>query len=109
MNCAFCGEPIIDRYFTSRDKSLIFGFFDDAEYDNVFCSKECFCSAMSLIEVHVTDFCDDEYEATFEEIPDEVLGDADWNPETENELRKALLLRLLDATKAVLSWRLSVF
>ena len=84
MNCATCGKQIVDEYFTSRRRDLIFKIFED-DFENVFCSKECFCAAMEVEKVCVNERDEeDEENATFP------------SPQ-ESEQRAELLQRFVDA------------
>ena len=49
--CANCKRPIQDteRRFRCRDNYLIRKYFDSEE-DNLFCSEECLCEALSVTE-----------------------------------------------------------
>ena len=86
MNCATCGKPIVDEYFTSRRRALIFKIFDD-DFENVFCSKDCFCEAMELEEVCVG-----------ERVKEEPTQPPFSSPQ-EEERRIELIRRFVDAVK----------
>ena len=47
--CANCGLPITEteRRLRCRDNYLISKYFDSEE-NNIFCSEECFCEALSV-------------------------------------------------------------
>lgn len=51
-NCANCGMSIQpeENYLIVGDNFLQVKFFDSRE-DNIFCSKECLCQALSVLEV----------------------------------------------------------
>lgn len=47
--CANCGLEIENEWYKCRDNFLQVKYFDEQdESDNVFCSKTCFCEALSL-------------------------------------------------------------
>lgn len=48
--CAECGCEITDNYLMVGDNFLQVKYFDSEEC-NVFCSKECLCQALSVLEV----------------------------------------------------------
>lgn len=52
MKCANCGKIIENSYFIIGDNYLQIKFFDSEE-DNVFCSKECICKYLSVIEIYL--------------------------------------------------------
>ena len=48
-SCAKCGHIIEGEYYKCLDNFMILKYFDEQDgSDNVFCSKNCFCEAMSL-------------------------------------------------------------
>ena len=49
--CATCGLDIEDNYYKIGDNFLQVKFFDDEETENIFCSKDCLCQALSVLEV----------------------------------------------------------
>ncbi len=55
MKCANCNNEIIDEtYFKCLDNFLQVKYFDE-EKNNIFCSKECFCEALTLEEIDIDD------------------------------------------------------
>lgn len=48
--CANCGLEIRDDYYKIGDNYLQVNYFDSDE-DNCFCSKDCLCSSLSVLEV----------------------------------------------------------
>ena len=56
MVCAQCGNeiPVGERYLKVCDNFLQMRYFDEEDgSDNVFCSKDCLCEALSVIEFSV--------------------------------------------------------
>ena len=52
--CAMCGKEIEDYYLMVGDNYLQVKYFEEQDgSDNVFCSKNCLCEALSVIEVEV--------------------------------------------------------
>ena len=54
--CAQCGNeiPVGESYFKVCDNFLQMRYFDaEDERDNVFCSRECLCEALSVMEFQV--------------------------------------------------------
>ena len=49
--CANCGLEIEGSYYKVGDNFLQVKYFDDEETENVFCSKDCLCQALSVLEV----------------------------------------------------------
>lgn len=49
--CAYCGLDIEGSYLKIGDNYLQVKYFDDEETENIFCSKDCLCSALSVLEV----------------------------------------------------------
>lgn len=49
--CANCGLDIEGDYLKIGDNFIQITFFDDEENDNVFCSKDCLCTFISVLEV----------------------------------------------------------
>ena len=97
--CAACGKPITkgQPYFTVGDKFLRMRYFG-TDVDNVFCSKDCVCDYLSVIEVR----CDCEPIKENVEVPPErntnllrVLArvcpeDAEVNGEREPDVKEPL-------------------
>lgn len=54
MKCANCGKEIEDTHYECLDNFLQIKYFDIKE-DNIFCSKDCFCEALSLQEIESED------------------------------------------------------
>lgn len=55
--CSYCQAPInpdIDSYFTCQDNFIETKYFD-AEEENVFCCRECFCNYVQLKEIDPKD------------------------------------------------------
>ena len=52
MRCANCGKEIEESYLMVGDNYLQVKYFDSDE-DNVFCSKECLCEYLSVMEVEL--------------------------------------------------------
>lgn len=51
MYCSNCHELITDEtYFSCLDNYLQVNYFDTEE-ENIFCSKDCFCEALTLTEI----------------------------------------------------------
>ena len=52
--CANCGEEIEEdqTYYRCLDNYMQTKFFDDEETENIFCSQECFCKYMTLVETY---------------------------------------------------------
>lgn len=48
--CANCGLDIEGDYLKIGDNFLQVKYFDSEE-DNIFCSKDCLCQALSVLEV----------------------------------------------------------
>ena len=50
--CANCGREIEndEEYFVVGDNYLQVKYFDSTE-DNIFCSKDCLCSALSVLSI----------------------------------------------------------
>ncbi len=62
MYCSNCHELITDEtYFSCLDNYLQVNYFDTEE-ENIFCSKDCFCEALTLTEI------EDDIELTQEEM-----------------------------------------
>lgn len=56
MTCAYCGHEITESYFMVGDNFLQLKYFEDPDgQDNVFCSKDCLCEALSVVERGVAD------------------------------------------------------
>ena len=54
--CAQCGNeiPVGERYLKVCDNFLQMRYFDaEDESDNVFCSQDCLCEALSVMEFSV--------------------------------------------------------
>ena len=52
--CAECGIEIQDNYYMVGDNFLQVKYFDEFDgSDNVFCSIECLCSALTVIGVEI--------------------------------------------------------
>ena len=54
--CAQCGNdiPVGETYFKVCDNFLQMRYFDaEDESDNVFCSQDCLCEALSVMEFQV--------------------------------------------------------
>ena len=50
--CANCGSIIEEKYYMVGDNYLQVKYFDEEDgSDNIFCSKECLCDALSVMEV----------------------------------------------------------
>ena len=49
--CANCGMTIEGNYFKVGDNFLQVKYFDDEDTENLFCSKDCLCKALSVLEV----------------------------------------------------------
>ena len=50
--CANCGKEIKESYYMVGDNFLQIKYFDEEDgSDNIFCSKECLCDALSVMEV----------------------------------------------------------
>ena len=55
MKCANCKCDIIgETYLKCLDNFLLVKYFDE-EQNNVFCSKDCFCEALTLEEIEIED------------------------------------------------------
>ena len=52
MRCAKCKKEIEKSYLMVGDNYLQVKYFDSDE-DNVFCSKECLCEYLSVMEVEL--------------------------------------------------------
>lgn len=48
--CAECGAVCTDNYYMVGDNYLQVKYFDSNE-DNIFCSKDCLCEALSVLNV----------------------------------------------------------
>lgn len=49
MICAECNEHIENEYFTCLDNFLQVTYFNHQDQsNNIFCSRECFCEALSV-------------------------------------------------------------
>lgn len=49
--CANCGMAIEGNYFKVGDNFLQVKYFDDEDTENVFCSKDCLCQSLSVLEI----------------------------------------------------------
>lgn len=49
--CSNCNLEIKESYYKCLDNFLQVKYFDSEE-DNIFCSKNCFCSALFLTEFY---------------------------------------------------------
>ena len=54
LYCAYCQRHIEGNYFIIGDNYLQAKYFDSEE-DNKFCSKECVCDALFIMEIEHTD------------------------------------------------------
>lgn len=50
MKCANCGKEIVENYYKVGDNFLQVKYFDE-ESENIFCSEDCLCESLSVIEV----------------------------------------------------------
>lgn len=50
-HCAVCNKVIEDEYLKIGDNFLQVKYFDDEETENIFCSEECLCKALSVRRV----------------------------------------------------------
>ena len=53
--CAYCDSEIDGSYYKVGDNFLQVRYFDDEEVENVFCSKDCLCSSLSVLEIDEDD------------------------------------------------------
>lgn len=70
--CAECGKEIEESYYKVGDNFLQVRYFDDEEVENVFCSKDCLCSSLCVLEIYEDD------EEEYEEITDDEEWEALW-------------------------------
>lgn len=50
--CANCGKEIKESYYMVGDNYLQVKYFEEEDGgDNIFCSKDCLCEALSVLEV----------------------------------------------------------
>ena len=48
--CAECGQELENDYYIVGDNYLQVKYFDDEE-SNMFCSKDCLCKALSVLNI----------------------------------------------------------
>lgn len=61
MICANCNKDIEGSYFKCLDNYIQVKYFEEQdESDNVFCSRECFCKALSVEEIDIPSDTEDE-------------------------------------------------
>lgn len=54
MKCAECGKEIEESYYMVGDNYLQVKYFEELDgSDNVFCSQNCLCEALSVISKEV--------------------------------------------------------
>lgn len=52
--CATCGSEIEQSYFMVGDNYLQAKYFEEQDgSDNIFCSQECLCESLSVMEVYL--------------------------------------------------------
>jgi len=52
--CANCGQIIEERFYMVGDNYLQVKYFDEEDgSDNVFCSRDCLCEALTVLEIEL--------------------------------------------------------
>jgi hypothetical protein len=52
--CANCGKEIKESYYMVGDNFLQIKYFDEEDgSDNIFCSRDCLCEVLTVLEIEL--------------------------------------------------------